>query len=95
MKAAYEDGLVEAIAGSWIVDAITPRVGPNVDGRQVDHVLRAPLDRSLAASEVDMNPTLADDLARVRNAFIQHADIPTLSVAYDFRSPQMRDALAG
>jgi hypothetical protein len=42
-----------------------------------------------------MNPTLKDDLARVRDAFVQTGDHLTLSLADDFRSPQMRDVASG
>ena len=93
MKAAYDEGTVEAIAGPQVVGAITAIVGPRTDGGAVDHVLRAPLDRSLAASEVDLNPALIVDLTRVRDAFVRKSALPRLSLAYDFHSPQMRDAV--
>ena len=93
MKVAYDDGTVATIAGPGIVRAVTAIVGSRADGGPMDHVLRAPLDRSLAASEVDLNPALVADLTRVRDAFVRTTTLPRLSLAYDFRSPQLREAV--
>jgi|GEM_PF-5731605 len=91
MKAAFADGRTGEIAGPLIRSAIRPIVGQRNERGGLDHFLRAPTDRSVAASEVELSPDLVAELLRVRNAFIQEGEAPAVSVAFDFRSPQLKD----
>ncbi len=93
MKAAYLEGRVDGIAGARVVEAIRPRVGsPRRDG-SIDYLLRQPMERSLATSEVELSPEIAAELIGARDAFVGGAGAPALSLGPVFAVPRL--ALVG
>ena len=91
MKAAFADGRTGDIAGPLIRAVIRPVVGQRNATGGLDHFLRAPMDRSVAASEVELSRELVEELHRVRDAFVREGEAPAVSVAFDFLSPQLTD----
>lgn len=70
LSLAYQQSTLCEMAGPDIVAVVTPRVGVPLEKGGVDHILRAPGERSLSASEVDWNPALEADARRLRNLLL-------------------------
>ena len=70
MKAAHLADRIADIAGPRIAAAVRPRIGVTLADGSIEHLVRRPLDQSLAASEMEYTPGLAAELARVQAAFV-------------------------
>ena len=70
LSQAYQRSAVREMAGPEIVAAVTPRVGAPLERGGVDHILRAPGERSLSASEVDWSPALEIEARRLRSLLL-------------------------
>ena len=89
MKAAYLEGRIDALAGPRIVETIRADVGAPRHGGATDHLLRLPMERSTAASEVELTPEIAAELTRARDAFVADAGAPPLSFGRVFAAPRL------
>jgi hypothetical protein len=74
MRAAYLAGDWEKIVGSNLVAAVRPLVGAPDPQGGVDHLLRRPAERSLAASETGWTAELEADVRRLRRALLEVDD---------------------
>ena len=70
LRAAYEAGEVAALAGPKVADAVFPIIGHGA----VDHLLRAPQERSLAVSEINWTAEIEADTRRLRRALLDVDD---------------------
>ena len=81
LQALYEVDELAALAGPRVVAAVTPLVGAPSPLGGFDHLLRAPAERSLSASETDWNLALEVDTRRLRRAVLGLDDCYEVFVA--------------
>ena len=74
LRALFEIGALAEVAGQVILDAINPKVGAPLAGGGIDHLMRIPVERSIAASDLDWSDALATDVRRLRRALIEKDD---------------------
>ena len=85
LRAAHFADETPTLAGPAILEAVRPRVGAPRDDGEIDHLLRSPEPRSLAACEVEWNPTLEADVRRLRLALLGVDDCFPIAADYGVR----------
>ena len=84
MKTALTEGRIDAIAGPEIVGIARPLIGAPQANGLIDHLIRRPMDRSLAASEVELEPRITADIERARAAFLEDPALHPLPLGFVF-----------